>query len=465
MELSTSLFRSRGRTLFLPAHSRGAALSIGIKRLLRKKPGIWDLPELPDFGGPLISDGLVAKSQMRLASLFGAARGWYGVNGATGLLQAGLLAMAPPGSAVLMPRNVHRSLIHACVLGDLTPVLFDLPFSKDRGHFLPPNLPWIQKVIQGISRELSSKISAVVLVNPSYQGYSTNVVPLVKQFHQQGWPVIVDEAHGTHFAVGLESLPNSGIKAGADLVVHSLHKSATGLVQTAVLWWQGKLVDPLSVERSIGLLQTSSPSALLLASCESSLLELISKNGKKKLSERIYRAKEIFLKLSNKGLPLIENQDPLRLVLNTARAGITGFEADEWMISRGIVAELPEPGCLTFCMGFAPHNRLIGVLNKAWDGLISFYPDRTPIRDFLSPSFPLLSKLSIPLRDAWSGSSKVMSLKDAVGQISAEMVCPYPPGIPILIPGELLDKNHVSWLMQQKLLWPNQINSGIRVVS
>ena len=465
MELSSLLTRYDGKSLFLPAHGRGDALPKGIRKLLRNRPGIWDLPELPGFGGPLISHGAVADSQKILASKFGASRGWYGVNGATGLLQAALLAVATPGNAVLMPRNVHRSLIQACILGDLTPILFDLPYIADRGHFIPPDLFWIRRVLKRLTEEDIKKISAVVLVNPSYQGYAKNIVPLVNEFHEKGLPVIVDEAHGAHFLLGLDDLPNSGLKAGADLVVHSLHKSSLGLVQTAILWHQGNLIDPICVERSIGLLQTTSPSALLLASCESSLLEFASNSGKRKLSWRINEAREIFQKLAQKGLPLIETQDPLKLLLHTARFGITGFQADEWMMSRGLIAELPEPGCLTFCLGLSPNRGVVKTLRNRWEGLLSSIPKSAPLASFFTPPFPLITRPMIsPLR-AWNSTFELMSLQDSEDEISAEMICPYPPGIPMVIPGELLDKKKVNWLLQQKLLWPNQIPAKIRVVS
>ena len=102
-----------------------------------------DLPELPQIGGPLESEGAVADSQRESAATMGVERAWYGVNGATGLLQAALLALVSPGQAVLMPRNVHRSLIQACVLGDITPVLFDVPFLADRGQAAPPDRGWL----------------------------------------------------------------------------------------------------------------------------------------------------------------------------------------------------------------------------------------------------------------------------------------------------------------------------------
>ena len=132
MALLPQLTRHLGQPLFLPAHGRGAALPDGLRQLLRRRAGVWDLPELPALGGPLEADGAISDSQRSAAAQMGVARCWYGVNGATGLLQAALLAMVRPGERVLLPRNVHRSLIQACVLGDLRPGRFDLPYQSDR---------------------------------------------------------------------------------------------------------------------------------------------------------------------------------------------------------------------------------------------------------------------------------------------------------------------------------------------
>jgi lysine decarboxylase/arginine decarboxylase len=126
MALLPLLKKRLGRSLFLPAHGRGQALPREFKRLLRQRAGVWDLPELAEIGGPLEPEGAVGESQRESAAAMGADRCWYGVNGATGLLQAALLAIAQPGDAVLMPRNVHRSLIQACVLGDIKPLLKSL---------------------------------------------------------------------------------------------------------------------------------------------------------------------------------------------------------------------------------------------------------------------------------------------------------------------------------------------------
>ncbi|AAQ00157.1 MULTISPECIES: aminotransferase class I/II-fold pyridoxal phosphate-dependent enzyme [Prochlorococcus] len=436
-----------------------------IRRLLRNKPGIWDLPELPDIGGPTSLEGEIQISQQESALAIGAKKGWYGVNGATGLLQAALLALVKPKQSVLMPRNIHKCIINACLLGDMNPVLFDLPFLEDRGHFVPPNISWFKSVLQAIEKE-NVEISAVVLTNPFYQGYAVDLKPFITLLHEKNWPVLIDEAHGAYFSSNADdSLPESGLQAGADLVVHSLHKSANGLVQTAALWWQGNLVDPDQIERSIVILQTTSPSALLLASCEAAIAELTSLQGKQKLKKIISKARELNIQLRQEGLPLLENQDPLKLILHTASIGINGMEADSWLISKGMIAELPEPGTITFCLGFAIQRGLTKVMKNYWDELLSSNLERKTFPPFTKPNFPLITILGTSCLSAFIADTVKVPLEDSIGRISSDLISPYPPGIPILFPGELLDQNRIDWMIEQRNFWPTQIPSEIKVIS
>ena len=463
MEISSFLRKHKGENLFLPAHNRGLGLPEDFRKLLRGRPGVWDLPELPGFGGPLLPEGAVAESQNFAASSFGADKCWYGVNGATGLLQAAVLSLVSPGSGILVPRNVHKSVIHACVLGDVTPFLFDLPFIADIGHYTPPDTFWMEKILKELPSD-GPNIKAVLLVNPFYQGYSSDIASLVNQIHRKGLPVIVDEAHGTHFLSGLNALPKSALDAGADLVVNSLHKSSNGLAQTAVLWMQGNRVDPISIERSIGLLQTTSPSSLLLASCESTLRDIKSPKGTNNLQTCIDFAKEIFNQLVIDGLPLKQVQDPLRLLLHSSLFGISGFELDQWMCSKKIYAELPEPGCLTFCLGLAIQKGLAKRLLNSWNELISGLKNSNPLAPYASAPVDLISTPKLSCFFASRRVSKEILLKDSAGRISADLICPYPPGIPMVIPGDLLGEHYVEWLLSQKSLWPDLIPSKIRVV-
>ncbi len=464
MGLITLLSSNRSKNLFLPAHGRGNALPEKLRNLLKLRPGIWDLPELFEIGGPLIAEGAIAESQKFSASKVGVDRCWYGVNGATGLLQSSLLALARPGQAVLMPRNIHKSCIQACLFGGLIPILFDVPFLSDRGHASVFDRKWLKRVFIK-AKELEEDIAAVVLVNPTYQGYSADIESLIKEIHSHSLPVLVDEAHGAYFISQIRpDLPKSALSYGADLVVHSLHKSAPGLVQSSVLWSQGDKVDPFKIERSIDLLQTSSPSSLLLASCESSIRELIEPQGQKKLISRIEEAESFSEFLIRHEVPLLSNTDPLRIILHTSKFGLSGIEVDKKFIKQSIIGELAEPGTLTFCLGFSSHRGLGKRFVSIWNEVLKCSLAQQKFFLFTKPPFEIVSKPYKPCSFSWGSNFEKVKLKDSIGRISVEMVCPYPPGIPLLVPGEILDKARVDWLMEQRSLWPEQISDFVRVI-
>ena len=438
--------------LHLPAHGRGRGLAPGLGDLLRQRPASWDLPELPAIGGPLLGEGAVADSQRACARLLGAAHCWFGVNGASGLLQAALLALAPPGSRVLLPRNLHRSLLHACVLGQLEPLLFELPFDPATGLWLPPSPEHLARVIA--AGQVGGPVAAVALVSPTYQGLAADLPALTAVVHQAGLPLLVDGAHGH----------GAGITAGADLEVLSLQKSAGGLAQSAALLAQGPRIAVAALERSLLWLQTSSPSALLLASCEAAITALGSPEGARQRARATAVATHVQQRCRALGLPLVSSDDPLRLVLHTGALGINGLEADNWLLARGVIGELPEPATLTFCLGLRPPRgvawrlpRRLAQLRRALAG--------PPLAPQEPPPLPLVGTLALPLGQAWRAPHHTVPLAAAAGAIAAEPLCPYPPGIPLLVPGERIDAARAGWLQRQSQLWPGQIADTVRVVA
>ncbi len=440
--------------LHLPAHGRGRALAPGLRQLLRQPPGSWDLPELPGFGGPLEPEGTVAEAQRRCAALLAADRCWFGVNGASGLLQAGLLALCPPGSRVLLPRNLHRSLLHGCVLGGLEPLLFDLPSDPRTGLWLPPEPERLDHVLASALAGGGAPVTALVLLDPTYQGLGADLPALVSLAHRRGLPVLVDQAHG-----GGEALA-----AGADLVVLSFQKSATGLAQSAALLARGERVAAAAVERALLWLQTSSPSALLLASAGAALEHAASAVGRGQRCRAESRALRLRRLLEAQGWPLVANRDPLRLVLATGPLGINGLEADSWLLQRDVIAELPEPGALTFCLGLDPPRGLEWRLPRALRALRRDLGG-DPLPPFAAPPLPLLAAPELPLAQAWRAVAESVPLERCGGRLAAEPICPYPPGIPLLVPGERIDPDRAGWLEAQRSLWPGQIADTVRVVA
>ena len=440
--------------LHLPAHGRGRGLAPSLRRLLRQQPGTWDLPELPEVGGPLEPEGAVAVSQRRCAALLGAEHCWFGVNGASGLLQAALLGLCPPGSRVLLPRNLHRSLLHGCLLGQLEPLLFDLPFDAASGLWLPPTAEGLAAVLAAVEGDGRSQPAALVLVDPSYQGQRAPLAPLVDLAHQAGIPVLVDQAHGR----------GEALASGADLVVISLQKASGGLAQAAALLGQGRGYDLAALERSLLWLQTSSPSALLLASAAAAIEHGASGAGQRQRQRAEALVDALRQRLQADGFSLLPNNDPLRLVLLTAPLGLSGQVADAWLLERGVIAEVPEPGALTFCPGLNPPPglvtrlpRILRAMRRALAGPV--------LPPFQRPPLPLVATLSMPLGGAWRSPSEGVSLASCAGRVAAEPLCPYPPGIPLLIPGEKIDGDRAGWLLRQQPLWPGQIADTVRVVA
>jgi lysine decarboxylase len=447
------LLRARASLPFhLPAHGQGRALPGPLRQLLRRGPGSWDCPELPDWGGPLLPDGAVAEAQRRCAALLGARHCWFGVNGASGLLQAALLALAPPGARVLLPRNLHRSLLHGCLLGGIEPLLYALPFDPLTGLWQPPSPDHLARVLRAALAE--GPVAALVLLDPTYQGLRAELDALVSLAHGHGLPVLVDQAHGQ----------GEALAAGADVVVLSPQKVGGGLAQGAALFSQGDRIAAEALARSLLWLQTSSPSALLLTSTAAALEQMLSPAGQAQRRQAEGRARRLASTLSQRGWPLLATADPLRLLLHCGAFGVNGLRADAWLLERGVVVELPEPAVILFCLGLAPprgmERRLPGLLAALRDALGGDpLPPQTP------PPVPLVGRLAVPIGEAWRAPSRPVPLATAVGCVAAEPLVPYPPGIPLLVPGERIDAARARWLEEQRRLWPGQITDTVRVVA
>ena len=464
MSISSFLTKKFLKSLFFPAHNRGRALPKGLIKLLKKQPGFWDLPELPEIGSPLSQSGIIAEAQRSLSKEFNTNGCFFGVNGASGLIQSGIIAMANPGECILMPRNVHISVIKACAMQNIIPIFFDIEFSSETGHYKPITKKWLQKVFENIDFK-KNKIVGVILVSPYYQGYASDLEPLIKICHQRNLPVLVDEAHGSYFLFCENlDLPKSAVVSKADLVVNSLHKSLNGLTQTAVLWYKGNLIEENNLIKSINLLQTTSPSSLLLSSCEESLQDWLNKDSLSKYQKRILKAKAIFQELVKKRIPLVETQDPLKIILKTSEIGIDGFTADRFFYKNGLIAELPEIMTLTFCLGFSDQRDFIILLEKLWKKL---QKHSKTINNFkgLKPPFKLVETPKIDIGSAWRSKTYKMPLYESIGKISGDIICPYPPGIPLIVPGEIIDKDRIDWIRTQSLYNEYLVNSYIRVLN
>ena len=463
MSISSFLTKKFLKSLFFPSHNRGEALPKKLVKLLKNPPGYWDLPELPEIGSPLSKSGLIAKSQRDLSEKFEAKGCFFGVNGASGLIQSAVIAMAKPGESILMPRNVHVSVIKICASQNIIPIFYDLEFSLETGHYKPITKSWLENAFKKI-KSIKGKVVGVILVSPTYNGYANNLKPLIDLCHQKNLPVLVDEAHGSYFLFCENlDLPKSSLLLNADLVIHSLHKSLNGLTQTAVLWYKGDLVDKHNLIKSINLLQTTSPSSLLLSSCEESLKDWLNKKSLSRYQKRILEAKSIYKKLIQKNIPLIETQDPLKIILNTSKIGIDGFTADNFFYKNGLIAELPEMMTLTFCLGFSNQKDFVILFEKLWKKLLLNSKESKTLK-VIKPPFKLVQAPEIEIGIAWRSKTRSIPFSQSLSKISGDIICPYPPGIPLLVPGERIDRDRFNWIKNQSLYNKDLVNFNIRVL-
>jgi lysine decarboxylase/arginine decarboxylase len=371
--------------------------------------------------------------------------------------------MANPGETILMPRNVHISVIKTCAMQNILPIFFDLEFSSETGHYKPITKHWLENVFKKLDFN-QNKIVGVILVSPSYHGYSGDLEPLIDLCHQKNLPVLVDEAHGSYFLFCENlDLPKSALSSDADLVVQSLHKSLNGLTQTAVLWYKGDLVNEHNLIKSINLLQTTSPSSLLLSSCEESIKDWLNKKSLSIYQERILEAKSIYKNLMQKNIPLIETQDPLKIVVNTSKAGIDGFKADKFFYKNGLIAELPEMMTLTFCLGFANQKEFPNLFLKLWDKLLLNSKKLKSLEVLQSP-FKLVQGPEIEIGIAWRSKARCIPFSQSLNKICGDIICPYPPGIPLLVPGEKIDIDRFNWINDLSLCNKDLVNINIRVI-
>jgi len=242
-----------------------------------------------------------------------------------------------------------------------------------------------------------------------------------------------------------------------------LHKSLNGLTQTAVLWYKGNLINEGDLIKSINLLQTTSPSSLLLSSCEESIRDWLNKKSLSKYQKRILEAKSIYKKLIQKNIPLIETQDPLKIVVNTSKAGIDGFTADNFFYRNGLIAELPEMMTLTFCLGFGNQKDFLNLFEKLWKKLI-LNSKKSKSLEVLKSPFKLVQSPEIEIGIAWRSKTRSIPFSQSLNKISGDIICPYPPGIPLIVPGEKIDIDRFNWINYLSLCNNDLLNFNIRVI-
>ncbi|WJI27765.1 aminotransferase class I/II-fold pyridoxal phosphate-dependent enzyme [Thermosynechococcus sp. B1] len=434
--LAALLAQNHTIPLHTPGHQRGR----GTEPLLRALWGMalaQDLSELPGLDNLAQPTGVLAEAQAAVAATAGSDRAWFLVNGATSGLLAALLATVGPGDRVLVGRNVHRSVIAGLVLTGAKPVYLGVAVDPQWGLPLPVTR---DVVAAGLAAYPDTK--AVVLVSPTYEGLCSPLVEIAQCVHDHGLPLIVDEAHGSHFAYH-PALPVAALAAGADVVVQSWHKTLGTLTQTAVLHLKGERVSPERLSQALNLVQTTSPSYWFLAALERAGVQMAEQG------EQIYARLLQWVKTSEWPLPRWQPtgipQDPLRLTLGTWPIGLTGFALDE-LLQPQIIAEFPSGRSLTFCLGLGTSQIMLEILADRLKSVCAEYCYHAPLPPLAIPPIPNRQEPALSPRDAYFCPQASVPLKAALNEISAETLSPYPPGIPAVIAGERITASVIETL-------------------
>ena len=402
-----------------------------------------DITEIFGFDDLHHPEEILEELQKQAAELYGAEESFYLVGGSTSGVQAAISAALPMGGHLLMARNCHKSAYHTVYLRGL------------KTTYVYPDMrtnPCICEAVslQQISAALeqSEDVGAVLIVSPTYEGRIADVAAIAKLVHEKGLPLIVDEAHGAHLGLAPGYAPNS-CQAGADLVIHSVHKTLPAMTQTALLHVNGTRIDRDRLRRFLRIYQTSSPSYVLMASIDNALN--LAREHKELFEQLRTRFGEMLARLSAcRVLSFLTGdateQDIGKLVISTAGSPITGKElADRLRVEYHLELELAgeDYALAMFTVGdtregFERMTEALLAIDRDLSSekrhtFATCLSDTRPSGDYglHREALPV-----IPLAEAWDLSWEMVEVEKAKDRYAAEFIQLYPPGIPIVVPGE-----------------------------
>ena len=414
-----------------------------------------DITEIEGFDDLHHAEGLLKSAQERAAKVYHGEETHFLINGSSVGILSAVAGVTKRGDTVLVARNCHKSVYHAIEMNGLNPVYLAPGFHAS----MQMNTEVFAEDVKAALRA-NPKIRAVVIVSPTYEGVISDVEAIVGAAHEKGIPVIVDEAHGAHF--GFHSyFPENSNKKGADIVIHSLHKTLPSLTQTALLHINGNLVRREKVRRFIHMLQSSSPSYILMASMDS-CIEML-ENRRQELFEPYVRSLQALREelQALKGLKLVwtDRCDPSKLVISGEDVGLTGkmlyrillekyhlqmeMAAGKYVLAMTTVGDTQEGFRRLSCAlsEIDEENRRRGRESLQKTGNIPCLP----APDVVYNSSEIEEMLE-HFHETGVNRVKARLWRDSVGYVSVEYAYLYPPGIPLIVPGERVSQEAADML-------------------
>ncbi|MTA86050.1 MAG: aminotransferase class V-fold PLP-dependent enzyme, partial [Actinobacteria bacterium] len=408
--------------------------------------------DIPLYGGLdeiKLTNQTLRKAESLAAQLWGAEYARFSTGGSTHANQAIILALGAPGEKVAVSRTAHRSILSALVLAGLEPIWMVPTIDTTTG--VPIGIS-----VEELARALQQEPIAVLLTEPGYLGTLSDLPALIELAHEQNVPVIVDAAWGGHFGFHNE-LPNHVIAFGADALITSVHKALPGYSASALLIAQGKYLDLDRLEQSFETTHTTSPAGAPLASIDGvrALLQLRGPELIGKLLDNVIHFKNIVQ--GEFALPIFlypfdfpaGRFDPTKIVLRVQQLGASGVEIEKELQSAGIRVEMADRDTIVFLATLADRREDFDALAEVLIPILKRHQEQRR-ESATALSWSVVPERAISMREAYFSKTVMVDAANAVGRISADLIAPYPPGVAVVAPGEVLTKTIIDGLAASK---------------
>jgi len=452
--------------MHMPGHKRNVSLFSMVN------PYSIDITEIDGFDNLHHATGILLKGMERCAALYGSKHTDYLVNGSTAGILTGISACTRKNDRILVARNSHKSVYHAIFLNELDPVYIYpkvLPEFGINGGITPED---VEKMLTKYP-----DIKLAVITSPTYEGIVSDIRGIAAVCHRYGVPLMVDEAHGAHFGFH-KDFPNNSVSLGADIVIHSIHKTLPAFTQTGLLHTNGNLVDYNEIKKYLSIYQSSSPSYILMAGIEQ-CVKFLEKNGKRAFDLFYRRLNGFYKRMEDlEYLKIFTGKrakdlgcyhfDPSKIIIAAGDGNVTGkFLYDELLRFYHIQMEMVASNYVLGMTSIADTKegfiRLGDALLKIDEKLKRKYgkqeidsltaEKQLPRRNknalkFSTEILPSPPERVLLCHEACESPQEVIPLELSIDRISAEYVYLYPPGIPLLVPGEKISGEFLTRLTE-----------------
>ncbi len=436
-----SYFERKRSPFTVPGHKQNASrLDAGLGALVDS--------DVPLFGGLdeiKLTNKVLARAEKLAADFWGADFARFSTGGSTHANQAAILALGKPGDKVAVSRTAHRSVLSALVLAGLEPIWLTPEINNATG--IPIGIP-----ISELERVLPEKPIALLLTEPGYLGTLSDIGALVTLAHTHSMPVIIDAAWGGHFGFH-KDIPAHALQMGADALITSVHKALPGYSASALLLARTEFLSAERLEQSFETTHTTSPAGAPLASIDATRA-LLQTRGEELLGELLSNVSHFKEKVQSEfSLPIFLNAsdlpagrfDPAKIILRANQLGASGVAIENALGEHGIRVEMADQDTVVFLATLADTR---ADFDEVADLLIDIARSQqsTPRPSATALSWSVVPTVGISMRDAYFASTEMVSAADAIGRVSADLIAPYPPGVAVIAPGEILTEKIVQGL-------------------